>query len=764
MSAPTWKQALADRISPEMHHEIDTFENQLILRRQGKIDEKLFAETRLRRGVYGQRYDNGNRHDGIVSQQLNYPSNPLTKGPETLWDAPGMQRIKIPYGGLTPEQMYVLADLADEYSDSICHITTRQDFQLHYIHIEDTPAIMRRLASVGLTTREACGNAVRNITACPLAGVCHTEAFDVTPYAQATMKFLLGHQDTMDFGRKFKVAFSGCEHEACGLVAIHDLGLISVTRNIDGKPVRGFNLYVGGGLGAVPYQAKLLYEFVAEDEILPKAQAIARIFGRYGEKKNRNRARLKFVVAKFGIDEFRRLVDEERKILPHDDRWSTYIPDAHAWEERPTRPAAALNGQARPEGFDEWFKTNVYRQRQAGYCVVTVTTPLGDLSTPQMRRLAELTHQYAGDNARTTVEQNLVLRWVPEADLIPLYRELQAIGLGASGAGTIVDIVSCPGTDTCKLGIASSRGLAGELRTQLGVKSAQLDEAIQNLRIKISGCFNSCGQHHVADLGFYGNSRNIAGYTVPHFQVVLGGKWRDNGGSYGLAIGAIPSKRVPELVNNITDRYVAERTTGESFQDFCTRLGKKALKDLVDQFKNVPPHDQDESYYSDWGDPRQFTIGDMGTGECAGEIVDVSEFGFSEAEADHFESHLALEAGELAKADQFAYNAMLKAARTLVRFEYRDVPNDPQIVTNEFNTRFVETKKFFDKYHSTQFAHYLLTRTANGPVRMDKESVHTLIDEAQLFIDAAHACRIKLQAEAAASPIQLNISATPATK
>ena len=226
------------------------------------MDEKVFAETRLRRGVYGQRYDNGQRNDGTGPKPLAYPSNGLTKGPETVWDAPGMMRIKIPMGCLNPDQMDTLADLADEYSDEICHVTTRQDIQLHFVHIDDTPDLMRRLAAVGITTREACGNTVRNVTACPLAGVCRDETFDITPYAEACTRFLLGHPDTQDFGRKFKVAFSGCRDHACGLVSMHDLGLIAVTRTRNGIEERGFETYVGGGLGAVPPQAKLFDKFL----------------------------------------------------------------------------------------------------------------------------------------------------------------------------------------------------------------------------------------------------------------------------------------------------------------------------------------------------------------------------------------------------------------------------------------------------------------------------------------------------------------------
>src|SRR3954451_15912052 len=224
-----WKEKLGNSIPEQLAKEIDAFEAQISLRKLGKIEEKVFAETRLRRGAYGQRYDNGHRHDGQKTQDLPYPA--LTKGPDTMWDAPGMQRIKIPFGGLNPQQMIVLAELAEEYSDGICHITTRQDVQLHYVHIEDTPTIFRRLAAVGITTREACGNAVRNVTACPLAGVCHTESFDVTPYSKQIMQFFLGHPDTLDSGRKFKIALSGCAHEACALVSIHDLGLIAVNHN-----------------------------------------------------------------------------------------------------------------------------------------------------------------------------------------------------------------------------------------------------------------------------------------------------------------------------------------------------------------------------------------------------------------------------------------------------------------------------------------------------------------------------------------------------
>jgi len=295
-----WKEKLDGKLPEDLAHEVDIYETELGLRKQGKFDERLIAETRLRRGVYGQRYDNGQRHDGKRVQEFAYPSGRLTKGPNTLWDAPGMQRIKIPAGGLNAAQLETLAELAEEYSDGIAHITTRQDVQLHYVHIDDTPTIMRRLAAAKITTREACGNSVRNVTACPFAGVCQDEVFDVTPYARALSRFLLGHPDCQNFGRKFKPAFSGCAQHACGLTNLHDVGFIASTRNENGVEKRGFQMFVGGGLGAVPYMAKLFDSFVPVEEILPLTQAIARVFARLGEKKNRNRARIKFLVQDLG--------------------------------------------------------------------------------------------------------------------------------------------------------------------------------------------------------------------------------------------------------------------------------------------------------------------------------------------------------------------------------------------------------------------------------------------------------------------------------
>ena len=747
-----WKEKLAGKMPEHLAREVDIFETEITLRKQGKLEEKLFAETRLRRGAYGQRYDNGQRSDGTKVQKLNFPSGDLTKGPNTLWDAPGMQRIKIPAGGLNAEQLEVMGELAEEYSDGIAHVTTRQDFQLHYVHIDDTPALMRRLAAANITTREACGNSVRNVTACPYAGVCTDEAFDVTPYSQALAKFLLGHPDCQNFGRKFKPAFSGCAQHACGLTGLHDLGLIAQKRTNEatGREELGFEMYVGGGLGAVPYQAKLFDEFVPPEELLPLAQAIARVFARHGEKKNRNRARIKFLIQDIGIEKFRELVREERKILPFDPRWTEYIAEAQAqFTEAPLKPAVdvpelvlinGLNGHGTE--FQKWLQTNTRPQRQPGFVTVTVALPLGDITANQLRSLADIARRFTRETVRTTVEQNIVLRWVSKGDLAELYKELHAVGLGDAGAGALVDITSCPGTDTCKLGISSSRGLAAELRKRVSEKSFTSDQAVQNLHIKISGCFNSCGQHHVADLGFYGVSRKIAGYAVPHFQVVLGGLWERNAGSYGLPVVAVPSKNIPKVVSRLAERYVADRNGSETFKDFVVRTGKAQLKALLEDLTKPPTGDR--SFFSDWGDPREYTLGDMGEGECAGEVVSPLDFGLAAAERELFEAQLAHERGEVQRAGEGAYHAMLTAAKALVQVEYSDIGNDPEQIVNEFRARYYDTQLFFDPFAGGKFANYLFDAHRKAGQPYTSESSRYLMDEAQLFIDAAYSCSNRL--------------------
>ena len=734
----SWKAHLGGAVPEALGREIDVFDTQIELRRQGKIEEKLFAETRLRRGVYGQRYDNGQRHDGETTRDLAYPSGDLTKGPSTLWDAPGMQRIKLPFGRITPKQLEVMAECAEEYSDAILHVTTRQDIQLHFVHIDDTPDMMRRLAAVGVTTREACGNSVRNITACEYAGVCSDQAFDVAPYAHAATVFLLGHDDTQDFGRKFKIAFSGCADHPCGLTNFHDIGAIAKTRIEDGQTRRGFALYIGGGLGSVPHAAKLLEEFVPAEELLPTFQAICRVFAKTGERENRARARFKFVIKRLGLEEVARMVKEERAGLREDPRWTELLEDPGFEQEKPNRPAGHLAQLSRSKAFEAWRATNVKAQAQDGYVIANITVPLGDLTSDQARSVATIAVAYSGGSIRATAEQNLCLRWVSEVDLPEVFAALEKAGLAESGASTITDMTACPGTDTCKLGISSSRGLAGELRRRLKVLGDDLDPAARGLHVKMSGCFNSCGQHHVADIGFLGVSRNVGGRRVPHFQVVVGGEWQHNAGSFGLAIGAVPSKRVPEMLERLTTRFVAEKTEGETFQAFIQRIGKKEVRVMVDALSEVPAYEVDKSFYSDWGDPREYSIGDMGVGECAGEVVPFAIMGLAASEREVFEAQVLLDQRDFAASGQRALSAMLGAARALTREVFPNVGDGADEIVHEFTTRLVETKLFFDPFAGAKFAQYLFRAHREGGAVGSHEAAHQRIEEAQLFVDAAH--------------------------
>ncbi len=747
MSAIDWRERLLDQMPPDLAEEIDIFEGQMELRRQGKIEDRVFAETRLRRGVYGQRYDNGQRHDGIAQRQLVFPAGELTKGPETLWDAPGMVRIKIPYGGITPDQLEVIAELAEEYSDSILHVTTRQDIQLHYVHIDDTPDLMRRLAAVDITTREACGNGVRNVTACPLAGVCHTEAFDITAYAAALFRFLLGHPDCQDFGRKFKLAFSGCAGEACGLVMMHDFGAIARTTVVDGveravlRPLRRRR----PRHDAAPGQAALRGP-PGRGAAAGRAGDRPRLRppGREGEPQPR-------------AHQVPGREARHRRVPPPGGRGARDPPARRALDLVPALgrglhrvphpgvgPAPARRRRDRPRATRDWLRTNVYRQRQPGFAVATIALPLGDLSSVQTRQLADvartLRRRRGAHHGRAEHRAALGARGRPAGALRRAGRDRPRRRRAPARSSTSPRAPAPTPASSASPRRAASPASCARASPR---RQFELDEAVRGLRIKVSGCFNSCGQHHVADIGFFGNSRKINGVTVPHFQVVLGGRWRENAGSYGLAIGAVPSKRIPEVVDAITTRFVAEREEGESFQDWIARLGKKELGALIGELKTIPSPEEDPTLYIDWGDARVFTMGDIGIGECAGEVISSTDLELSFAESIAFDAQVALEDGDLARADERAYAAMLAGARALVRTEFPNVPDDPDTIVREFKTRFYDTERFFDRFAKGRFARPLFDRHEAAPQVHEAEATRGLVEEAQLFIDAVHAFEIR---------------------
>lgn len=690
----------AAAIPPDEARAIEIYEIQLGRVQAGQVEETLFTEFRLRHGVYGQR-DDGSQ----------------------------MIRVKIPFGGLTAAQLEMLADVAEEFSDNIIHITTRQDVQYHYVDINNTPELMRRLASVGITTKEACGNVVRNVTACPITGVCQDETFDVTPYSKALSTFLLGHPDAQDFGRKFKIAFSGCEEHACGLANMHDIGAVAAVKEVDGEVKRGFKLYVGGGLGAVPHQAKIFDDFVPAEELLPISQAISKVFTRLGERRNRNKARLKFVIAKYGIEEFRKQVLEERAKLRHDPGWTAYLDNLDAYTESPLKAPTQLNGTSKPDGFEEWYQSNVRLQKQPGYAFVTITLPLGDITADQTRALADISRKYVKDTIRATVEQNIVLRWVTMTDLPALYRDLKAVGLGDPGAESTVDITACPGTDSCKLGVSSSRGLAAHLRDHF-IETGVPDE-IKGLRIKISGCPNSCGQHHIANLGFFGSSRRLGGHIAPYYQVLLGGHMIENASSYGLATGKIHGKYIPAFIEELTGKYTAERHDEESFTDYVGRLGKAEIKSILSKYDKIPAYEEAPEFYVDTGDTKEFQL-KTGVGECAGQLVELVSFKLEEADRLIYESGLNLEKGDYQDSAELAFNAMIRAADGLLTTEGLQYIDDATTVA-DFRARFFEPGNFFAGYG----AHFFKAMEEDSSA-FNHELAHRRVEEATLFVEESH--------------------------
>lgn len=687
-------------LPPEVKQDLDVYETELRRVQQGLMPEKVFLEFRLRHGVYGQ------RQAGVQ-----------------------MQRVKIPLGMLTTRQMEGLADIAEEYADSVCHVTTRQDIQLHFIDINDTPNLMRRLAEVGITTREACGNVVRNVVACPQSGVCHDEVFDTTPYAHAMAYFLLRHPDGQNFGRKFKISFSGCEDRPCGLAIMHDIGAIAKVREKDGRLERGFKVYVGGGLGPLPHQAKLFSEFVPAEEMLPLAQAIARVFARLGEKKNRGKARMKFLIAQLGIEEFKRLVNEEREKLPPDARWTSYLAEAETFAEQPLLPGSDLDLAGRSPEFLRWLRINAAPQRQPGYSTVKVFLPLGDISADQMRGLARLCQQYIRETVRTTVEQNILVRWVPTGNLPDFYDGLRELDLAEVGAGTLADITACPGTDSCKLGICSSRGLAALLHQKFHNGLANLADR-QDLKVKISGCFNSCGQHHIADIGFFGSVQRKGSHVAPVFQVLIGGETAGNASAYGLSVAKVPAQNAPKVIQKLSDLYSKERGDSERFSEFARRLGKARIKEELEELCVLPSHEENPAYYKDNRQPWEFQPS-ISAGECAGEVVDQSEFLLEDADRLVFEATLAFDEGRLEEAAGKAFAATIKAADALL-FQKGLLLSDNYNTVEKFRELFHETGEF----HSA-FAENFLRSAQEGDQGLGEERTRRRIEEATLFIETA---------------------------
>jgi sulfite reductase beta subunit-like hemoprotein len=510
-------------------------------------------------------------------------------------------------------QLRVLADIGDKFSTGRGHLTTRENVQFHFVKLENVPSAMRMLADAGLTTREACGNTVRNVTACPVAGVCPDEAFDVTPYALGVSRYLLRHPDFHDLPRKFKIAFSGCEDDGnCSVAGIHDVGLIAQVRGNNGTSQRGFKVLVGGGLGSLPTEAAVLADFLPEEELLPTVAAVLSVFTETGNRKNKFKARMKFVLRDKGIEEFRRRVAEKRNV--------SQAPAETFAVPSPIRPAlvtiatlplsqSVAEPPTDPE-YDRWAQSSLMSQRQAGYGTIWIKLSAGTVHSHQMRDLAALLEKHELGGARLAVNQNLVIPWVPFDRVRAIYEELRLRDLATPGARTISDVTGCPGATTCNLGITRSLTLADELSREL---ADQTDPEIQKIRIKISGCPNSCGHHHIADIGFYGNARKIGDQQAPYYQLLLGGRVDDRGVRFARQILAVPARPIPAIIRELLAFYKEERQAGEAFGDWAARTPDAAIVHRLRPFADV--ENAPAEVFVDWGDTETYSL-KLGRGEC----------------------------------------------------------------------------------------------------------------------------------------------------
>jgi sulfite reductase beta subunit-like hemoprotein/uncharacterized protein (UPF0332 family) len=574
--------------------ELANYEQQIHKYRAGEVDETKMQKLRLHFGTYAQ------RQEGVQ-----------------------MQRIKIPGGFLTADQLVRLADAADRFGSGFIHFTTREDAQIYYVKLEETPDLLRFLADAGITTREACGNTVRNITACYRAGTSATEAFNVLPYSQALFRFLVRNKYNQNLGRKFKITFEGCADDHSGL-RIHDIGLWAVTKTRNGKLRRGFRVYLGGGLGAAPHLAQLYTDFLPVEDLFNLAASSLRLFDRYGERKARMKARMKFLVQTMGWEAFRTALDEERKrvgpipLTDYLQETEESIPEAD--EHAPS--LKVLDSRTSDSEFQSWARDSVIEHKIAGFRGVHVRIKLGDLTAELARRLADVVRRFSAGQLRISIEQNIYLPWVREEELCDLYVALRKLSLAERGVGTITDVTTCPGSDTCRLGIASAKGLGSALGDAFNGPLAKYAESTREARIKISGCPNGCAQHSIANIGFYAAALSHEDRTVPAHFVTVGGQARLDNAQFGSLIGKFPAKNCVKVTETLLQLYEKERQVAEDFNSFVSRIGTKRLKEILDPLRQVPSFETDPSFYEDYGhEHERFAVRKGIKGECAGPTV-----------------------------------------------------------------------------------------------------------------------------------------------
>ncbi len=645
---------ITKNISPEAAKDIFELQQKINAFQNGEMPEDKFKAFRLTRGVYGQR-------------QLGVQ----------------MFRTKFPFGKITPKQLVRVAELSEQYASANLHLTTRQNIQLHYVKVTDAPAIWAGLEDVGATGREACGNTVRNITASSKAGIDPDELFDVSPYAQAAFEFFLRNPICQDMGRKIKPAFSSSDKDSA-YTFLHDFGFIP--RIQDGQ--RGFKVVVGGGLGAQAILAQTAYEFLHEDQIIPFMEAALRVFDRYGERTRRHKARMKFLIKEMGLEKFMELVETERKA----NKVKTFkIDTTTVVVEEPAHNNIAPSVEiADVKRFEDWKKTNVFEQKQKGFFAVALKVTKGDVKPDQARKIAEIATNYASEDMRITMNQGLLLKFVREDSLPYIYTELDKMGFATPGFDTIADVTTCPGTDTCNLGVTNSMTLGKILEEVI------LDEFYHlifesDIKIKISGCMNSCGQHMAAQIGLHGSSIKVGELVAPAMQVVLGGGVDANGvGFVGDKIVKLPTKKMPAALRTILSDYETNSQEGEYFNDYYRRQGKNYFYTLLKPLANADLYTDDD--FIDYDGISHFTP-EIGVGECAGVMYDMVGGIIKDAENKLVEAKDHLVRQKYPEAIYYAYTGFIIAAKALLLS--KDVECNTQIkILKDFDTHLVATGQF----------------------------------------------------------------------
>lgn len=638
--------------NPVVEKDIITLERQIRAFREGKIHDEKFRSLRLARGIYGQRQ-------------------------------PGVQmvRIKLPFGKVSFKQLLRIADIADEYGSGNLHLTTRQDIQIHYVSLDRTPQLWAELEKDDITIREACGNTVRNVTASPTAGIDPKEPFDVSPYAQATFEYFLRNPICQDMGRKFKISFSSADDDTA-FSYIHDIGAIS---KVNSQGERGFKIMLGGGLGAQPILASIVEEFLPEDQLIPYIEAILRVFDRHGERTNRNKARMKYLIQKIGLEEVLRLAEIERTAI----KVKTYAINRNTVSEPPIPALLNLTEIVldNPLRYEQWLTTNVFEQKQTGFYGVYIKVPVGDIPTATARKFVDGIKSLVADEIRITQNQGLLLKYVRPEVLPALYTALAALEMAAPGFDSVADVTTCPGTDTCNLGISNSMTLARVLEDLI---YNEYEEFIFNreIKIKISGCMNSCGQHGLAHIGFHGSSLRAGTRVLPSVQVVLGGGTVGDGvGRAADKVIKVPAKRATDALRWVLNDYKSNSIEDETFHNYYDRQGKDYFYQLLKPLADLNTLTDEE--FVDWGHEETY-VKAIGVGECAGVVIDLVATLLFESEEKMGWANDSYAAGALADAIYHSYSVFVSSAKALLLDKNMNCSTQTGII-KEFDNNFVST-------------------------------------------------------------------------